>query len=83
MPLYFYEAADAACSCGRCRDGFETMQHLDDARIERCPECGAPVVRLVRAPALGHSKTDLHYRAKRAGFTALKRVDKGTYERMY
>ena len=29
------------------------------------------------------SKTDLHYRAKRAGFHSLKRVEKGEYEKMY
>ena len=30
-----------------------------------------------------HSKTDLHYRAKRAGFHTLKRIGKGEYEKMY
>ena len=83
MPIYVYEAADGGKSCGKCRDGFEVMQKLGDPKLECCPECGAEIVRVVRAPALGHSKTDLHYRAKRAGFSSFKRVDKGTYERMY
>ena len=52
-------------------------------KLTVCPDCGAPVVRVIQAPALGHSHTDLNYRAKRAGFHALKRVQKGEYEKMY
>ena len=48
-----------------------------------CPACGAPVYRVIQAPGLAHSKTDLHYRAKRAGFSCLKKVQKGEYEKMY
>ncbi|MCR5413789.1 MAG: zinc ribbon domain-containing protein [Kiritimatiellae bacterium] len=83
MPLYVYEAKDSSKGCARCRDGFETMQSLNDAKLETCPDCGAPVYRVIQAPGLGHSKTDLHYRAKRAGFHTLKRVNKGEYEKMY
>lgn len=83
MPLYVYEAKDAAKSCAKCRGGFEVTQSINDARLESCPECGAPVFRVIQAPGLGHSKTDLHYRAKRAGFHTLKRVSKGEYEKMY
>ena len=56
---------------------------FEDDDIVVCPECGAPVYRVIQAPGLGHSKTDLHYRAKRAGFHTLKRVNKGEYEKMY
>ena len=83
MPIYVYEAEDPAKGCGRCRGGFEAMQSLKDKRLERCPECGAPVRRVIQAPGLTHSKTDLHYRAKRAGFHTLKRDSKGEYEKMY
>lgn len=83
MPLYVYEAKDAEKSCAKCRGGFEVTQSISDARLESCPECGAPVFRVIQAPGLGHSKTDLHYRAKRAGFHTLKRVSKGEYEKMY
>ena len=48
-----------------------------------CPDCGAKIQRIIQAPGLAHSKTDLHYRAKRAGFHSLKRVGKGEYEKMY
>jgi putative FmdB family regulatory protein len=83
MPLYSYEAKDPSKGCEKCRNGFDTVQPLAEARLERCPDCGAEIFRVVKAPALRHSKTDLHYRAKRAGFNCLKKVSKGEYEKMY
>ncbi len=83
MPLYVYEATDPAAGCGKCRGGFEISQSINDPKLTTCPDCGAAVYRVIQAPGLGHSKTDLHYRAKRAGFHSLKRVSKGEYEKMY
>ena len=83
MPLYVYEAKDVKKSCAKCRGGFEITQRLSETRLEHCPYCRTPVVRVIQAPGLTHSKTDLHYRAKRAGFSCLKKVTKGEYEKMY
>ena len=83
MPLYVYEAKEPEHGCERCSSGFEIAQSLAEPRLERCPACGAPVYRVIQAPGLTHSKTDLHYRAKRAGFSCLKKVTKGEYEKMY
>ena len=83
MPLYVYEAKDPATGCARCRDGFEVAQSLSAAKLTHCPDCGAAIYRVIQAPGLTHSKTDLHYRAKRAGFHTLKRIGKGEYEKMY
>ena len=83
MPIYVYEAKEPAKGCDHCRKGFEIRQSLNEPRLEKCPKCQAPVMRVIQAPGLTHSQTDLHYRAKRAGFHTLKRVDKGTYEKMY
>ena len=83
MPLYVYEAKDSKSSCAKCRAGFEITQSLRDAKLTVCPDCGAPIYRVIQAPGLTHSKTDLHYRAKRAGFSCLKKVQKGEYEKMY
>ena len=83
MPVYVYEAKDETKSCAKCRAGFEVSQSIKDDRLTACPGCGAPVQRVIQAPGLTHSRTDLHYRAKRAGFHSLKRVEKGEYEKMY
>ena len=83
MPVYVYEAREPKRGCAKCRGGFEVTQSLKDARLTACPDCGAEVYRVIQAPGLTHSKTDLHYRAKRAGFSCLKKVQKGEYEKMY
>ncbi|HBO99544.1 MAG TPA: hypothetical protein DD637_06890 [Verrucomicrobia bacterium] len=83
MPVYVYEAKNPQGGCEKCRGGFEVSQHLSDPRLTRCPACGAEIVRVIQAPSLMHSKTDLHYRAKRAGFSCLKKVQKGEYEKLY
>ena len=83
MPLYVYEATEPAKGCATCRGGFEVSQRLTDAKLTQCPDCGGAVYRVIQAPGLTHSKTDLHYRAKRAGFHTLKKVQKGEYEKLY
>ena len=83
MPLYVYEAKNPKTGCAKCAAGFEVMQSLKDPKLTKCPDCSAEIVRVIQAPALAHSKTDLHYRAKRAGFHTLKRVSKGEYEKLY
>lgn len=83
MPVYVYEARDLKRACEKCRGGFEIRQSLKEERLVKCPDCGAEVYRVIQAPGLTHSKTDLHYRAKRAGFKCLKKVQKGEYETIY
>ena len=83
MPMYVYEAKEPEKGCAKCAKGFEIMQSINDPKLEKCPECGAEVFRVIQAPGLGRSETDLHYRAKRAGFKCLKKVQKGEYEPMY
>ena len=83
MPVYVYEAADPAKGCAKCGTSFEVVQSIRDAPLAECPECGAAVRRVIQAPGLTHSKTDLHDRAKRAGFHTLKKVGRGAYEKMY
>ena len=59
------------------------MRRLDDPPLTHCPACGAELVKLIAAPALGRSKSKLDDRAKAAGFHKLKRVDKGAFEKLY
>ena len=83
MPTYDYQAKDPVRGCARCREPFEVMRRLGEAPLTACPVCGAPVVKLIAAPALGRSKSKLDDRAKAAGFHKLKRVDKGAFEKLY
>jgi len=83
MPVYDYIAADTEHACPHCAGGFETVQSMHDARLEVCPQCGAPVQKCITAPAIGRSKSKLDDRAKAAGFKKLKRIGKGEYEKMY
>ncbi len=83
MPMYVYEAKDPEKGCAKCAGGFEIMQSIHDAKLTTCPDCGAEIFRVIQAPGLGRSETDLHYRAKRAGFKCLKKVTKGEYEPIY
>lgn len=45
MPLYEYR-------CESCDRTFEVMQKFSDAPLTSCDVCGAPVERLLSAPAL-------------------------------
>ena len=83
MPTYVYEADEPSKGCAKCGASFEVVQSIKDEPLSKCPDCGAPVRRVIQAPGLMHSKTDLHYRAKRAGFHTLKKVGRGEYEKMY
>ena len=83
MPVYDYEAISPDAGCPHCAGGFETTQSIHDPRLTACPECGSPIRRVITAPAIGRSKSKLDDRAKSAGFTKLKRLGKGEYEKMY
>ena len=83
MPVYDYEAVSPEKSCARCTSGFEIVQSIHDERLKVCPACSAPIRRVISAPAIGRSKSKLDERAKASGFTKLKRIGKGEYEKMY
>lgn len=83
MPTYEYEPVDAARACAACRQGFELVRTLRDPPVLACPQCGAPVRKVISAPAIGRSVSSLDDRAKNAGFSKLKRLGKGEYEKQY
>ncbi|MBU0638181.1 MAG: zinc ribbon domain-containing protein [Planctomycetes bacterium] len=47
MPTYEYRARDTQESCDNCRDSFEVRQAMSDRPLDKCPECGSPVERLI------------------------------------
>ncbi len=83
MPTYQYQAKTHEQSCDHCKDGFDIIQRIADPKLITCPHCGNPIARVIAAPALGRSQSNLHDRAKAAGFHTLKKVDHGTFEKMY
>jgi putative FmdB family regulatory protein len=83
MPVYDYIACDDTVSCAYCVHGFETVHSFKEPSLTACPKCGAPIKKQISAPAIGRSKAKLDDRAKAAGFTKLKRIGKGEYEKQY
>jgi putative FmdB family regulatory protein len=84
VPIYEYKAKDAKKSCKHCSEGFEHLQiKISDPPLEKCPECGGAIEKQISAPSVGGSKSGFDDRAKNAGFSKLKKISKGEYEKEY
>jgi putative FmdB family regulatory protein len=80
MPTYEYEACGEGCPV--CRAGFTLRRSLSAPELTRCPLCKRPVRKIIsgfNTPTL--LKPFSTSQAKQAGFTVLKRVGRGEYER--
>ena len=75
MPIYEYEHIKKPCSLGRV---FEVEQAMRDKELNRCPNCHAPVRKLISRFYVSTPKGDTELRDK--GFTKLVRRDDGVYE---
>lgn len=80
MPLYEYELCEGSCLV--CGKGFTLRRPVDAPELKQCPACKKPVRKVISSfntPKITKplSVTD----AKKAGFTVLKRVNKGEYEK--
>ncbi len=81
MPIYRYKPADGSCKI--CGDGFDHRQEAHHADLQECPTCGKAVIkqlptgvatpRVTRKPSISDAKS--------AGFTVLKKIGKGEYEK--
>lgn len=82
MPFYTYLAATDE-SCDKCHDGFDILQRLNSDPLERCPECGNKVKKVISAPNVVSGKAHLttDKTAAKKGFTKYKRAGKGVYEK--
>jgi putative FmdB family regulatory protein len=83
MPIHEYQAKETDKGCAFCRRPFEQFERLSQAPLTACPQCGLPVARLISAPAVGASRSGFDARAKAAGFTKLKKLGHGEYEKQY
>ncbi len=80
MPLYEYELKDG--SCVACGGRFTLRRPLSAKPLTHCPACKKPVTKIISSfntPNISKplSITD----AKKAGFTVLKKVGRGEYEK--
>jgi putative FmdB family regulatory protein len=80
MPIYEYELCEGECKV--CGGRFSLRRPVNAPELTCCPACKKPVRKLISA---FHSPLKLKplsvSDAKKAGFTVLKRLGKGEYER--
>jgi putative FmdB family regulatory protein len=77
MPLYEYELCEGDCKV--CGGRFTLRRPLGAKELTNCPACKKPVRKLIST--FNSPKSVSFSDAKKAGFTVLKRVGKGEYER--
>lgn len=82
MPLYEYEVCEGQGGCVVCGGRFTLRRPVNAPELTHCPACKKRVRRVIstfNTPKLLKplSVSD----AKKAGFTVLKRIGKGEYER--
>ena len=83
MPIYEYAAVGTGCP--HCAAHFDVLQKLRDEPLTQCPQCGAPVTRIISAPsvAVGGAHLTQEKHAEKHGFTQYRRTGKGVYEKAY
>lgn len=79
MPLYEYKATEDGCE--HCSDGFEVFQNMADEPLEKCPECGAPVEKLMSTFGAGGEDILSNRNLKEHGFHKLRKTRDGNYEK--
>lgn len=81
MPIYEYEVIDES-GCKACGGKFTLHRPLSAPPLEKCPACKKPVRKIISGFSTPHKLKPLSISdAKKAGFTVLKKVSKGEYER--
>ncbi len=85
MPIYVYRAKSGGCKL--CRDSFERKQSMSEAPLEKCPDCGAAVERVICAPFVRTGRSDKSVLSdgnlKKHGFTKLINEGGGKYRRTW
>ena len=81
MPIYEYELVEGDCRI--CGGRFELRRPADREPLTHCPLCRKPVRKVISAPFTPKAaRKPSVSEAKQAGFTVLKRRDKGVYEKL-
>ncbi|MFO1475139.1 MAG: zinc ribbon domain-containing protein [Verrucomicrobiota bacterium] len=80
MPIYEYELCDGECKV--CGGRFTLRRPLSAPPLAQCPACKKPVRKIISSFNSPMKLKPLSVSdAKKAGFTVLKKVSKGEYER--
>ena len=80
MPLYEYELCEG--DSGACGGKFTLRRPIDAPPLKVCPACRRPVRKLISSFSSPIKTKPVSFSdAKKAGFTVLKRLGKGEYER--
>jgi len=85
MPTYVYEVINEDGSPG---ETFEVFQKMSDPPLAKHPESGKPVRKIIQAPYIPGTHSDITTRQKlsnknldRLGFTKYERAGDGHYEK--
>jgi putative FmdB family regulatory protein len=82
MPIYEYELTEGNCAV--CGGKFTLRRPLSAKPLTNCPACKKPVRKILSTFSSPIKLKPLSVTdAKKAGFTVLKRVNKGEYERQW
>ena len=80
MPLYEYVLCDGDCAV--CGGEFTLRRPIDAPALKVCPACRKPVRKIISTFNSPLKLKPLSISdAKKAGFTVLKRLGKGEYEK--
>ena len=80
MPLYEYELCKGTCAA--CGGKFTLRRPLSAPELTKCPACKKPVRKIISSFSSPLKLKPVSFSdAKKAGFTVLKRLGKGEYER--
>ena len=81
MPIYEYSAVEKGCP--HCEGHFEVLEKLNAEALKTCPQCGAPIRRVISAPsvAMGSAHMLKESNVAKNGFTQSRRAGKGVYEK--
>ncbi|MBI5386307.1 MAG: zinc ribbon domain-containing protein [Verrucomicrobia bacterium] len=80
MPLYEYEVCDGGCDI--CGGHFTLQRPVKAPPLTKCPLCKKPVRKVISSFSTPTKLKPLSISdAKKAGFTVLKRLGKGEYEK--
>jgi putative FmdB family regulatory protein len=80
VPIYEYELCEGGCKV--CGGKFTLRRPLSAAALTQCPACKKPVRKIISTFSSPIKLKPVSISdAKKAGFTVLKKVSKGEYER--